>query len=69
MTDENGENKKIIKLPRGPARPVNWYSRNRGGGVKHKNFDTSDTKNWDHLMGGTLPSGDKDNNGGLSKGK
>lgn len=65
--DGENEDQKIIKLPRGPSKPVNWYSRNRGGGVRHKNFDTASTKYWDHLTGGTLPSGDRDDSGGLDK--
>ena len=34
----------LIKLPTKPGRTVNWKSRNRGGGVRHKNFDKTATK-------------------------
>jgi hypothetical protein len=34
----------LTKLPTKNARNVNWKSRNRGGGVKHKNFDKTDAK-------------------------
>ena len=34
----------IVKLPPDKGRKINWKSRNRGGGVRHKNFDKSATK-------------------------
>jgi len=34
----------VVKLPAGKSRNINWKSRNRGGGVRHKNFDKSATK-------------------------
>ena len=34
----------LIKLPSEKGRNINWKSRNRGGGVRHKNFDKSATK-------------------------
>ena len=34
----------ITKLPTKNGKTVNWRSRNRGGGVKHKNFDKNATK-------------------------
>jgi hypothetical protein len=34
----------ITKLPTKKSRNVSWKSRNRGGGIKHKNFDKSDAK-------------------------
>ena len=47
--------KNIIKLkriePKGSG--INWKSRNRGGGVRHKNFDKSPTKIYpNHLSNG-----------------
>ena len=34
----------ITKLPTKNGKTVNWRSRNRGGGVKHKNFDKNAAK-------------------------
>ncbi len=34
----------VTKLPTGSSRNINWKSRNRGGGVRHKNFDKAATK-------------------------
>lgn len=34
----------ITKLPSEKGTKINWKSRNRGGGVKHKNFDKTDAK-------------------------
>lgn len=34
----------ITKLPTQKKKPISWKSRNRGGGVKHKNFDKTDAK-------------------------
>ena len=34
----------LTKLPTKKGRNVSWKSRNRGGGVKHKNFDKTDAK-------------------------
>ncbi len=34
----------VTKLPAGGGRNINWKSRNRGGGVRHKNFDKAATK-------------------------
>ena len=34
----------FVKLPPGKPQKTNWKSRNRGGGVKHKNFDKNDAK-------------------------
>jgi hypothetical protein len=34
----------VTKLPTGGSRNINWKSRNRGGGVRHKNFDKAATK-------------------------
>ena len=36
---------KIVKLPPGKSKKTNWKSANRGGGVKHKNFEKAATKN------------------------
>ena len=35
---------KVTKLPPGKTKKINWKSANRGGGVKHKNFDKKATK-------------------------
>jgi hypothetical protein len=35
---------KTIKLEPGKPKNTNWKSRNRGGGVTHKNFDQKTTK-------------------------
>jgi hypothetical protein len=35
---------KVVKLPPGKPKKTNWKSANRGGGVKHKNFDKQATK-------------------------
>jgi hypothetical protein len=35
---------KIVKLPSGKPKKTNWKSANRGGGVKHKDFDKKATK-------------------------
>jgi len=34
----------LTKLPTKKGNKINWKSRNRGGGVKHKNFDKTDAK-------------------------
>jgi hypothetical protein len=34
----------VVKLPTDKASRINWKSRNRGGGVRHKNFDKAATK-------------------------
>jgi hypothetical protein len=35
---------KVVKLPPGKPKKTNWKSANRGGGVKHRNFDKQATK-------------------------
>lgn len=34
----------VVKLPTGKPKKINWKSANRGGGIKHKNFDKQATK-------------------------
>ncbi len=42
---------KIVKLPPGKSKKINWKSANRGGGVKHKDFDKKATKDcYDYLV-------------------
>jgi len=42
---------KVIKLPPGKPKKINWKSANRGGGIKHKNFDKQTTKDcYDSLV-------------------
>ena len=35
---------KVVKLPPGKPKKTNWKSPNRGGGIRHKNFDKQSTK-------------------------
>ena len=41
---------KIVKLPPGKPKKTNWKSANRGGGIKHKNFDKQATKDCYHIL-------------------
>ena len=38
----------LKKYSQGKSKKVNWAGRNRGGGVKHKNFDKNDAKSYNH---------------------
>jgi len=43
---ESGTTKKYSQ---GKSKKVNWANSNRGGGIKHKNFDQNDAKSYDYI--------------------